>query len=66
MCRKFFIICFAVKEKNNIGAIVGGDYWVRGCFIYYFLRLNDNSTFLHKGNDPAGRKGWSSEERRDN
>lgn len=65
MCVESFYNLVCCEGEKNIGAIVGGDYWVRGCFIYLFLRLNDNSTFLCKRNDPTGRKVWSSKERSD-
>lgn len=66
MCVESFYNLFCCEKENNIGAITGGDYWVRGVLFLFFFKLNDNKIALKKRNYPAGKNIWSSEERRDN
>lgn len=34
MCVESFYNLFCCEGENNIGAITGGDYWVRGVLLF--------------------------------
>ena len=53
-----FYNLFCCEGKNNIGAIIGEDYWMRGCCIWFCFYGWMIIAHLWLRNDPAGRKAW--------